>query len=316
MNNVYLFCGDSFLIKKNMAAFIASLKIQNEELNKTIFREMPGADEMIGVCSQVPFMADRRLVVLQDCNLLGAKGDAEEGNWFADYLPTLPDTTVLIMCYARSPDKRRVLYKLIGKLGQVHMYEDPEPQACVAFAIEQAAKEGAEISRQDAARLVELVGRDYFALDNEIGKLVIYAKGGKITSTHMKECVSKSLEVNVFELHKLLVNKKAAEAAALLEDLMSDSRPEALIGLIAYNFREMYKVKVMLDLTYSVVQIVKMLKARDFVVRNRALECKRFSQEEIKTGLVRLGDLDYAIKSGNEDAVCAMHAALFEIYKL
>lgn len=316
MNNIYLFCGDSFLIKKNVKALKASLYIQNEELNVATFRDMPSVDELIGACSQVPFMSDKRLVILSEVSLLAAKSNADEGKLLAQFLPTLPDTTVLVMCFSGSPDKRRVLYKQIVKLGQIKQYADPKPDACAAFAVDEAKKEGAKIGRAVARELVELAGCDYFALSNEVGKLAIYADGGEITSKHIKECVSRTLEVDVFELHNLLVQKKATKAAALLRDIMTDSRPEALIGLIAYNFREMYKIKVMLDLSYSVGKIASVLKSRDFIVKRRAGECKRFSQAELKESLVRLSNLDYAIKSGGEDASLSMHVALVKIYKL
>ncbi len=316
MNNIYLFCGDSFLIKKNVKALQASLNIQNEELNVATFRDMPSVDELIGVCSQVPFMSDKRLVILSEVSLLAAKANAEEGKRLAQFLPTLPTTTVLVMCFSGAPDKRRVLYKQIGKLGQIKQYADPKPDACADFAIDEANSVGAKIGRPAARELVELVGCDYFALRNEVGKLAIYADRAEITSKHIKECVSRTLEVDVFELHNLLVQKKATNAAALLRDIMMDSRPEALIGLIAYNFREMYKIKVMLDLSYSINRIAAMLKSRDFIVRRRAGECKRFSQGELKDSLVRLSNLDYAIKSGGKDASLSMHAVLVKIYKL
>ncbi|MBT3319051.1 MAG: DNA polymerase III subunit delta [Clostridia bacterium] len=316
MNNIYLFCGDSFLIKKNVKTLRESLNIQNGQLNVATFRDMPSVDELVGACAQVPFMSDKRLVILRDAALLAAKSNAEEGKRLAEYLADLPSTTVLVMCYEGAPDKRRVLYKQIGKLGQLKEYADPKPDACVAFAVGEAKKASVGVSSTVARELVDLVGCDYFALRNEIEKLAIYSDGDEITSAHIKECVSRSLEVDVFELHKLFVQKKAAKAAALLQGIMADSRPEALIGLIAYNFREMYKIKVMLDLKYSVGKITAVMKSRDFIVRRRAGECKRFSQAELKESLVLLANLDYAIKSGTQDATLAMNAALVSIYKL
>jgi len=63
-------------------------------------------------------------------------------------------------------------------------------------------------------------------------------------------------------------------------------------------------------------KITAVMKSRDFIVRRRAGECKRFSQAELKESLVLLANLDYAIKSGTQDATLAMNAALVSIYKL
>lgn len=316
MDNLFLFTGNGFMIEKNISSLRKKLNIQMEELNVSVFKDMPSVDELIGVCCQVPFMSDRRLVVCKELSLLAPKSSKDEGKKLADYLEQLPDTTALIMCFMGAPDKRRTLYKKIKNIGSVFDYPEPKSDACIKFAVDEAKRNESAIKRPAAELLVSTVGCDYYAIENEIAKLAVFTAGKEIKQEHVKLCASKSLEYNVFEMHNLLVSNKPSEAFSLLEDILFDGRPEALIGLIAYNLREMYKVRAMMDAAFSEYKIAQTLKTRDFIVRRRIKECRNFTSKELRDGLTWLGELDFSIKSGRQDPVIALHDALVKIYKL
>ena len=316
MDNLYLLTGNGYMIKKNLDEIKASLNIEYEELNLVVFREMPAVSEVIDACSSVPFMSDKRLIVLKDTRLLSGKGSKEEGKKLADYLENLPETSVLVMCYEGGPDKRRTLYKRAAKFGKVISNDDPKAPVCVSFAMDKSKKAGAVLKRQQASLLVEIAGCDYYVIENEVDKLAVYAKGRQITDDDIKQCVSRTLEYSSFELHRLFIEKRTAEAVKLLNEILSEESPEALIGLLAYNFREMYKVRSMMDLGYSANRIAGVLKSRDFIVGKRMKECKGFSSKEIRKAISMLGETDYQKKSGRGDSDLMLPRTLFEIYKL
>ena len=316
MDNIYLLAGNGFMINKNLTKLKASLDIQYEELNVSVFRDMPAVSEVIDACQGVPFMSEKRLVVLKDTSLLAAKSSAEEGKLLSDYLEKLPGSTVLVMCYEGEPDRRRTMYKQTKKLGKVSEFAEPKEPDCVSFVMEEAKRAGAAIKKPEAEMLVGIAGCDYYALENEIAKLSVYSGGRQISSDHIKKCVSRSLEYSSFEIHSLLVQKKTDEAMSLLDDILMEERPEALIGLIAYNFREMFKVRAMLDLSYSAARITEVLKSREFIVRKRINDCKHFNGEDIRKGLKLLGELDYQTKSGKADSQLSLPQTLLRIYKI
>ncbi len=313
--NVYIFLGESYMVKMSVRRLVQSLDISNEQMNIVDYREMPKADEIIGACAEVPFMSEKRLIIVWDCSVLRAKGSAEEAKKIAAYIDNIPDETVLVLC-SNSADKRRALFKQIKKIGHVAEFAAPKQAECVEFVIARAKIYNAQISRKTAAELTAIAGYDYYALDNEVAKLAIYSENKEITSVHVEECASKTLEYNVFEIHGLFVSKQAAKARELLADILKAERPEALIGLFARKIRDMYKVKMMLNARYSLSKIATQLKIRSFVAEIISRECKRFSGQELRYGLRELANLDYAIKSGEKDASLALPEALVKIYKL
>jgi membrane protein DedA with SNARE-associated domain len=161
-----------------------------------------------------------------------------------------------------------------------------------------------------------MVISEFAMFRSEAAKLAAYSGYGEITSRHVEECVSKSLEYNVFEIHGLLIKKQTGKAKQLLEDILKSERPEGLIGLIARKIRDMYKVKALLDRGDGPEEITSILKMKNFVAEMAIKECRQYTQQELRKALKVLADIDYGIKCGEKDASLALPEALFEIYKL
>jgi DNA polymerase III, delta subunit len=182
--------------------------------------------------------------------------------------------------------------------------------------VEQAKKQGARITGKTAEQLVRIAGCDYYTIENEIAKLSVYTGGGEILPEHVKQCASRTLDYNIFELHGLLIRRDAAQAQALLADVLDTERPEGLIGLFAKKFRDMYKVKSLMDTGCGQARIAEALKMKEYPVQMLMSECARFSRAQLKKALCALAGLDYAVKSGEKDALIAMTQTLFTIYAL
>ncbi len=314
--HIYIFAGESYMVRRSVEALRRGLDIAYPELNETVYAQMPKPDELISACASLPMMAEFRLIVVAECSALSGKGGAEEAKTIAAYLDRLPETTVLVLCSEDMPDKRRVLYKRVRELGRISEFTAPKREECIRFAIEQAKSHDAALPKRAAEMLVDIVGCDYYVLDSETQKLAVYSDGRDITQDDVKACAARSLEYNVFEIHGLFVGKKSREARELLADIMDAERPEMLIGLFARKLRDLYKVRAMLDAGYRSSLIAATLKLKPFVVDIQVRECRRFSAESLRGALVKLANLDYAIKRGEVDALLALPQTLAQIYEL
>lgn len=314
MKNLYIFAGEGYMVRDSLKKLKLALNIPNDMLNITEYKTMPKADELIAACAEYPFMADNRLLAVLDCTVLTTTGSAEEAKKLTAYLDKMPDSTVLVLCTDGTMDKRRSLYKRVKELGEVHEFTAPTAAVCASFVVQQAKAQGAKISARTAEELVALAGCDYYTLENETAKLAVYCNFKEITSAHVKACASRSLEFNVFEIHRFFVQRKADEARNLLAEILESERPEGLIGLFARKVRDMYKTKTMLDAGFDLDRIAQQLKAKSFAVQMLAKECARFSAAQLREGLKLLADLDYGIKSGQMDSDLALSATLLRVY--
>lgn len=314
MKNLYIFAGEAYRVRDSVKKLKEALDIPYETLNVTEYKTMPKADELIAACAAYPFMAQTRLIAVTDCTPLTSAGSAEEAKKLAAYLDKMPDTTVLALCTQDAPDKRRALYKRVAELGEVREFAAPTAAACADFVMAQAKAQGARISAKTAGELVARSGCDYFTLENEIAKLAVYCGFGEITSAHVRACASRSLEYNVFEIHRLFVEKKAEQARGLLAEILESERPEGLIGLFARKVRDMYKTRTMLDAGFSSERIAAALGVKGYAAQMLIKECGRFSAAQLRGGLKRLAELDFGIKTGLVDPELGLAATLLGVY--
>lgn len=314
--HLYIFAGESYIVRESLKELKKTLGIEYPEMNIAEYKTMPKAQEIIEACASVPFMSEKRLVAVTDCNILTTKGSADEARKLAAFLPRMPETTALALCTDEAPDRRRTLYTEIKKLGIIREFAQPVREDCVRFVQAQAKRYGAAVSPKAAADLVEASGCDYHILDGEVAKLAAYAGYGAITEAHVKECASKSLEYNVFEIHSLLINKQPVKAKELLNDILRSERPEGLIGLIARKIRDMYKIKSMAEAGYTAAKSAEVMDIKRFAAEMILKESKRFSLGELRGALKDLADLDYGIKSGEKDADIALNETVLKIYKM
>ena len=103
--DVYILAGESYMVAKSLLSLKESLGIQYPEINITVYKTMPKADELIDACFAVPFMSDKRLVAVTDCSVLSAKGGTEEQKRIAEAIPRMPESTVLVLCISEGIDK-------------------------------------------------------------------------------------------------------------------------------------------------------------------------------------------------------------------
>lgn len=314
--NVHIFTGEKYMITRSLKKLEASLGIEYPQMNITVFRTMPKTEDIIEACSSVPFMSPGRLVIIADCTVITSKGSADEAKKISAYLKRLPETTTLALCTEETPDKRRSLFQEIQKNGGVHEFAAPNTPTCIAFAAESAKDKGASISGKAAAELVSIVGCDYYALENETEKLAAFCGYGEIKEQDVRECASKSLDYNIFELHGFLLRGEAKKAQKLLEDILREERPEGVIGLVAKKFRDMFKARSMIDSGYSSAKIAAQLCVSAYSAEMTAKDSKNFSQRELMNALKALADLDYSMKSGEKDIEFALPETLLNIYGL
>lgn len=314
--NLYLFSGEYYMVRKALSSLIDSLALPLPEINITGFKTMPSVDTLIEACAALPMMADKRLIYVTDYPSQTSENDSSDTKRLAAFLPKLPETTVLVFACEDAPDKRRALYKRIAETGIVREFPPPKEKDCAAFAVEQAKTHGIRMSIATATQLVKLAGCDYYTMENEVAKLAVYVGTGEATAEHVRQCASRTLDYNIFELHNLFIRRDAGSARMLLADVLDTERPEGLIGLFAKKFRDMYKVRSLMDLGYGPARIAQTLKMKEYPAQMLVSECAKFTRDHLQYTLRALADLDYAVKSGEKDALLAMSQTLLAIYNL
>ena len=101
-----------------------------EDLNRTLL-DAPETDQIIAAAETLPFMADRRLVIVRNHPALTGRAEADDR--LAEYLPSVPASAVLLFYCTQKPDGRKKLYAAVKKLNGIVVFSPLRDRELTSF---------------------------------------------------------------------------------------------------------------------------------------------------------------------------------------
>ncbi|MBN2447861.1 MAG: DNA polymerase III subunit delta, partial [Phycisphaerae bacterium] len=143
----------------------------------------------------LPFLADRRVVVIREADRFISACREKLERWVA----APPPTGVLILECRGFPKNTR-LYKAAVAVGALlHECKKLYGRALSDFAVDAARQHGRQLEYPAAAALVDLVGQDQGQLAGEVAKLCLYVgERQRITRQDVATLVGQSREEKIF----------------------------------------------------------------------------------------------------------------------
>jgi len=269
--------------------------------------------ELRHACDTIPFLADRRLVIVE--GLLGALSAQEKRrskeilDELVAYLPHLPPTTRLILVENRRISQKHPVYQLAlaEECGHVQEFVPPRQNALPRWITKRAERHGGQITPPAAGELAAFVGNDLRLLDQELAKLVAYTGGERpISVDDVHLLVSYAQEANVFHMVDALGRRDGRTAMRLLHQLLDKQKPLALLGMIVRQFRILVQVKELSERGLGQREITDKLKLHSFVVEKGLRQARNFSMAQLEKVYDQLVETDVAIKTGRLDPILAL----------
>src|SRR5689334_23664523 len=141
-------------------------------------------DALISACEVFPFIAERRLVIVQD--LLKHQKAGKERDELRAYLERVPPTCDLVFVENEDFDKRNAVFTYLKKSATVREFLPKEGAELTRWLGERARLLDVKLEGPAAQRLVGFAGNEGRALINELGKLAGYVgRGGRISADHV-----------------------------------------------------------------------------------------------------------------------------------
>src|SRR5262249_46046058 len=150
--------------------------------------------------------------------------------------------------------------------------------------------------------LIALAGSDPVALRTEIDKLATWANGEPIGEREVAALVEPNAGVPIWELTEAWSERDPARALAISETLFERaSRPRReeaprLAGSLASHVGRLRELKQLAAEGVSSQEAATRLKMHPFRARKLYAEADAFSFEELDDAVVRLAELDGALK--------------------
>jgi len=269
-------------------------------------------DALAAACEALPFLADRRLVIVEDA--LKQLKSADVRDAIKAYLPRVPETTDLLFVEREDFDKRSALFTYLKKSATVREFAPKEGAELQRWLRDRAKLLDARLAPDAGTLLVEFCGNDSRSLLNELRKLAAYVgPDGTISSDAVRLMVQDTGESSVFAFVDALAARQLGLALGLLRGLLDDGQaPTYLLFMIGRQVRILLQVKELAGQRLRPDAIAAELGQKPFVVRKALDQANRFQPQALVQLHDRLLELDHWSKTGRIEPHTALELLVAE----
>ena len=296
---VLLFEGDEEHLKQDALAELrrAVLPEGMETLNETVLSD-PSVDQLIADTETQPFMADKRLVIIRDFPALMGRAEADER--LISYLPSVPETAILLFYCTGKPDGRKKLYSAIKKQGGIVTIASLRGAELTRFVTDTFRQDGKECDDRTAEYLIFTVGSDTGLLVSEIHKISSYAEGRpSVLADDISLLATPSTECTVFQMVDAVVTGQRTRAFTLLRNqLLSGTDRMAILAMLLRQYRLLQHIKIMQYEKKGGDYIRNALGVPPFAVDQYLRQASSYTGGLVKKAVQICFDTEYAVKSG------------------
>jgi DNA polymerase-3 subunit delta len=289
---VYFFSGPETLLKLAAIDALAGLVPEaTRAFNVQSFHAFE-ADlaDVLTAARTLPFMGDRRLVVLREIEKMRAT--ESRADLLAEYLAA-PETQTLLVVTCEDDDKAKGLVKRHGAGWTVVEFRPPKGRALLDAVAAEAARLGCTIDQPAVAALVETVGEDRGRVFNELAKLrLAVGAGGAIDAAAVAKFAAGYAHQGMFAVVDAVSGRDLAASLRLLASMtLKDEEYLPLLGALGKRLR------VLWFLAAPPREVPKAYNVMDWQAQRLRADARRFTRAELERGLEGMRELDDRVKS-------------------
>ena len=186
---------DEFRISERISEFrLTVTPPEMREINTAVIDgNLLTIGELFAAVSTVPFMADKRLVIVEGLlNKLGSpgkKGSSENSSteWtdFPQLFAGMPETATLLFVEKTTLPTRKVVSEIL-KQSRVEKFPSLRYRELISWIEARCSLLGVEIESQAIALLADSVGNELRLIDSELNKMKTYSSGNLITTSDVR----------------------------------------------------------------------------------------------------------------------------------
>jgi len=303
----HLFYGPSEFLKENVLTKLRQKVLDPAvaDFNLQVFyADEAGAEEIVEAARSVPFMAERRLVIVRRTELF-RKVEQEK---FLSYLDNPVASTYLIFV-ATDVNFRYPLFSRIRKEGTAVYFSPLRDNRVVPWLLATAREMGLKISHEACAYLHQIVGNSLMELYSELEKLSIRYGHEPVGIEKVRQMATKMRAYSIFELTDHISAKDCKKALETLRKLLEQGGKDSalsILGMLNRQFRLLWRVKFM-KARGAQKDIPQALGIPPFLARKLIIQVDNWSEAELREFLGNLCLVDSRLKSGSQEGILLDH---------
>jgi len=288
-------------------------------------------DELMAVCNSLPFLAQKRLVIVQgllsrferdsrgrsaDGSSLNTEPREEDARWWAlgEHVEAMPPSTVLVLLDGRLGRDNRLLRRLSPK-ATVKEFPSLRGGRLRNWIRVRVGEAGSSISPSATSLLVDPIGSNLWILSSEIEKLCLWAGQRRIEERDVRQLVSHAREASVFAMVDAIVEGKMASAVQLLHQLLDEGAAAPyLLVMITRQFRLLLQAKELSPRGLSRTEIRNRLGlSSEYAFRKTLEQAQHYSLGRLQLVYPKLLETDVSIKTGKWGGELALDLLIAEL---
>lgn len=308
---IRVICGDDeFAISNALDERLGAITVPDlRDANVTTF-DAPNTmlAEVIDTARAVPFMSDRRAIVVK--NMLAPLEDRNakvRGDWselgsviakdgysisneliFVDYAPLRLTNPNL---------------KPLAAMAEVERYPTPKRAELDRWIRERAAFNGLTISGRGMARFAALAGDNTRRIDSELRKLALYADGKPLDDRDVELMVSDAHQEGIFRVVDAIIDRQSGDALAGCQSLIqSGETTEGILYLLSRQLRTLIMTSELTMRGIPRQEIGSRLNIKfGWLLEKTVRQANRSGHKRLLEMHRSLLEVDFATKSGRLD---------------
>jgi len=304
INMIYLIFGENnFEAKRELFALVSKLQAKNKNLPLEIldfskkidfkyFKEILRSDSLF---------SSKKLCVAYD---LIANIDADFKEKFQKERKNILENTdnIVVFFESQMPRKNDAILTYLQKIGEAKECKQLSGSALEKWIIAELKEMGAKAESLAVKFLAVNCGHDTWLLYHELQKLAAYKDGQGISLQDCQKMVKVNVQLNIFQTMDALLGGDKAQAMSLLRrHLKNGENPQAMLGMIASQIRNVLVVKDLQERGLGQREAATELKMHPFVAQKAAQKAHDYSLLQLKDIYKKLLDLDIQAKTGQID---------------
>ncbi|HEX2734377.1 MAG TPA: DNA polymerase III subunit delta [Polyangiaceae bacterium] len=232
----------------------------------------------------------------------------------AAYAQQTAPSCVLVLTAAKLNAKRRLLTQA-KKEGFLVSCEPLARNELTGWLMRAAADRGGKLTNGAADLIAEVSGPDLATLEDIVERLTLFAGNDPITEDTVGELIPIVRPATVWELLDAVGVRDRGRVLTLLERVYDPGdRGLRLLGVLAWSARQLIRFQAGLAAGQNPNDAARAAGAPPFRARALQEQAKRFSKATLESWLVRLRDIDLALKGGSKrPARAVLETALLDL---
>ncbi len=301
----FIFGNDSYL-KHHYCQKISEIACTGDPFfNLQKFENECNLQDVYDAVKQYPMMAESKLVNLSDFDFL--KCGKEDFDKLLKIISEVEEGCVLLLDFmsvqfdVKKDSRFKKITALIEKSGgKVYCLDHRSEQKLARMLVVGAKNRGCELADSDALFMIRNSGSDISLLKNELDKLCLFVKSGKISRDLIEKMTVKTVDASLYDYAGLIISGDLAGALKMLDDFFfMRIEPMVILYSVSSLYIDLYRAfeaqneritadKVAEDFSYG---------ARKFVVKNAMRSLKNFDFYKLNKSFSVILKTDSALKS-------------------